>query len=187
MFIRHHNSFQKLWQAYPKTGSVVDLAERPERRVITAHQDIHIQHFYIRRRLVIAKSMSQTIFWFTDVTFPLPRLTDKNRDTLVMQNNARLPQGLLLRCSKTTTSESMIDQRVVLNEHVWAEVDRRRKPQRDNVHIEAGGVHCLKLKIPPEVCNVNEEQICENEFQHLGAMKWILQKKSWCLNKYFYL
>jgi len=58
-----------------------------------------------------------------------------------MQNNARLPQGLLLRCS-TTTSESMIDQRVVLNEHVWGEVDRRRKPQRDNVHIEAGGVHC---------------------------------------------
>jgi len=111
-----------------------------------------------------------------------------------MQNNARLPQWLLLRCSKTT-SESLIDQRVVLNEHVWAEVDRRRKPQRDNVHIEAGGIHCWnKPKIPPEVCNVNEEQIlgsyssktwahpliticskmvlliCENEFQHLEAI-----------------
>jgi len=90
----------------------------------------------------------------------------------------------------------MIDQRVVLSEHVWAEVDRRRKPQRDNVHNKAGGVHCWnKPKIPSEVSNVNEEQmlgcystkkwahplitvctkmvllICEHEFQHLGAMK----------------
>ena len=114
-------------------------------------------------------------------------------DTLVMQNNTRLPQWLLLRCSKTTTSEPFIDQRVVLNEHVWAEVDRRRKSQRDNVHIEAGGVHCWnKPKIPSEVCN--EEQmlgsyssktwahplktICskmvllifENEFLHLEAI-----------------
>jgi len=96
-----------------------------------------------------------------DVTFPLPRLKDKIRGTLIMKNNARLPQVLLLRCSKTTTSESLIDQRIiVLNEHVWAEVDRRRKPQRDNFHIEAGGVHCWnKPKIPPEVCNVNEEQM----------------------------
>jgi len=62
-----------------------------------------------------------------------------------MQNNTCLPQGLLLRCSKTTTSESLIDQRVVLNEQVLAEVDRRRKPQRDNVHIEAGGVHCWNI------------------------------------------
>jgi len=86
--------------------------------------------------------VSNHFFGFMGVTFPLPRLTDKNRGTLVIQNNARLPQGLLLRCSKTTTSESLIDQRVFLNEHVWAEVDRRRKPQRENVHIKAGGVHC---------------------------------------------
>jgi len=77
-----------------------------------------------------------------------------------MQNNARLPQGLLLRCSKTTASESLTDQRVVLNENLWAEVDRRSKPQRDNVHIEAGGVHCWNMpKIPPEVSNVNEDQM----------------------------
>jgi len=187
MLNRHYKSFQQLWQTYLATESVADLAQRPERRVITAHQDIHIKLFYIRRRLVIGNCEEYVSNYFLDVTFPLPCLTGNNRGTLVMQNNARLPQGLLLRCSKTTTSESLIAQRIVLNEHVWAEVDRRRKPQRDNVHIEAGGVHCLKLKIPPEVCNVNEEQICENEFQHLGAMKWILQKKSWCLNKYFYL
>ena len=48
---------------YLATGSVADLAQRPERQVITAHQDIHIKLFYIRRRLVIARSMSQTIFW----------------------------------------------------------------------------------------------------------------------------
>ena len=49
-----------------------------------------------------------------------------------MQNNARLQQGLVFRCSKTTTSEFLIGQRVVLNEHVWAELDHRRGPQRDN-------------------------------------------------------
>jgi len=85
---------------------------------------------------------------------------------------------------------------IYLNEHVWAEIDRRRKPQRDNVHIEAGGVHCWnKPKIPPEVCTVNEEQmlgsysskkwahpliticskmvllICKNELMHLEAIQ----------------
>jgi len=54
----------------------------------------------------------------------------------------------------------LIDQRVVLNEHVWAKVDRRRKPQGDIVHIEADGVHCWnKAKIPPDVCNVIEKQM----------------------------
>jgi len=62
LFNRHHKSFQQLWQTYLATGSVADLAQRPERRVITAHEDIHIKLFYIRRRLVIAKSMSKTIF-----------------------------------------------------------------------------------------------------------------------------
>jgi len=28
--------------------------------------------------------------------------------------------------------------------------------------------------------------ICENEFQHLGAIKWICLIKSPCLNKYFF-
>jgi len=50
-----------------------------------------------------------------------------------MQNNARLQQGLVFRCSKTTTSEFLIGQRVVQNEHVWAELDHRRRQQRDNV------------------------------------------------------
>jgi len=68
-----------------------------------------------------------------DVTFPLPRLTYKHMGTLLMQNNARLQQGLVFRCSKTTTSDFMIGQRVVLNEHVWAELDHRRGPQRENV------------------------------------------------------
>ena len=141
MLNRHYKSFQQLWQTYLATESVADLAQRPERRVITAHQDIHIKLFYIRRRLVIGNCEEYVSNYFLDVTFPLPCLTGNNRGTLVMQNNARLPQGLLLRCSKTTTSESLIAQRIVLNEHVWAEVDRRRKPQRDNVHIEADGVH----------------------------------------------
>ena len=140
--------------------------------------------------------MSQTIFWIYGRRISASSLYRQKQGTLVVQNNARQPQGLLLRCSKTTTSESLIDQRVVPNEHVWAEVDRRRKPQRDNVHIEAGGVHCWnRPKILPEGCNVNEEQMlgsysskkwahplitsctemvlltCENEFQHIGAMK----------------
>ena len=50
-----------------------------------------------------------------------------------MQNNARLQQGLVFRCSKTTTSGFLIGQRVVLNEHVWAVLDHRRGPQRDDV------------------------------------------------------
>jgi len=33
-------------------------------------------------------------------------------------------------------------QRVVLNEHVWAEVDRRRGPQSDKAHMEAGEIDC---------------------------------------------
>jgi len=49
-----------------------------------------------------------------------------------MQNNARLQQGLVFRCFKTTTSEILIGQRVVQNEHVWAELDHRRGQQRDN-------------------------------------------------------
>jgi len=57
----------------------------------------------------------------------------QNRGTLLMQNNARLQQGLVFRCSKTTTSEFLIGLRVVPNEHVWAELDHRRGPQRDNV------------------------------------------------------
>jgi len=59
-----------------------------------------------------------------------------------MQNNARLSQGLLFRCFKTTTLESLIGQCVVLNEHVWAALDGRRGPQRDNVHMEASGINC---------------------------------------------
>jgi len=150
MFNWHHKSFQKLWQTYLATGSVADLAERPERRVITAHQDINIKLFYIQRRLVIAKSMFQTIFLIYGRHISASSPHGQNRDK---QNNARLSQWLLLRCSKTTTSESLIDQRVVLNDHVWTEVDRRRKPQRDNVHIKAGGVHCWnKPTIPLEVC-----------------------------------
>jgi len=42
--------------------NVADLAERPERRVITALQDIHIKLSYIWRRFVTAKNMSQAIF-----------------------------------------------------------------------------------------------------------------------------
>ena len=56
-------SFQQLWQTYLATGSVADLAKRPERRAITARQYIHIQLFYIRWRLVAARSMPHTIFW----------------------------------------------------------------------------------------------------------------------------
>ena len=63
MYHRRHKSFQPPWQTYLATGSVADLAQRPERRVITARQDIHIILFYMRRRLVTARSMSQTIFW----------------------------------------------------------------------------------------------------------------------------
>jgi len=62
-----------------------------------------------------------------------------------MQNNARLQQGLVLRCSKTTTSEFLIGLRVVLNEHVWAELDHRRGPQRDNVSY--GGRRNLLLEL----------------------------------------
>jgi len=81
-----------------------------------------------------------------DVTFPLPRLTYKNRGTLLnMQNNARLQQGLVFRCSKTTLSEFLIGQRVVQNEHVWAELDHRRGQQRDNVPY--GGRRNLLLKL----------------------------------------
>jgi len=29
-------------------------------------------------------------------------------------------------------------------------------------------------------------RICENEFQHLGAIKWIFLIRSLCLNKYFF-
>jgi len=41
---------------------VADLPERPERQVITARQDIYIQPFYTRRRLVTAESLSQIMF-----------------------------------------------------------------------------------------------------------------------------
>ena len=44
------------------TGSAADLAQRPERRVITARQDIHIKLSYVRRRLVIARNISKIIF-----------------------------------------------------------------------------------------------------------------------------
>ena len=60
-----------------------------------------------------------------------------------MQINERLQQGLVFRCYKTTTSEFLIGLRVVLNEHVWAELDHRREPQRENVFfMEAGGIYC---------------------------------------------
>jgi len=59
-----------------------------------------------------------------------------------MQNNARLQQGLVFRCFNTTTSEFLIGQRVVQNEHVWAELDHRRGQPRDNVSYEAGGIYC---------------------------------------------
>jgi len=78
-----------------------------------------------------------------DVTFPLPRLTYKNRGTLLIQNNARLQQGRVFRCSKTTTSEFLNGQREVLNEHIWAELDHRRGPQRENV----GGRRNLLLEL----------------------------------------
>ena len=76
------------------------------------------------------------------VKFSLPRLTLKHRSMLLLQNNARLPQGLHFRCSKTTTSESLIGQRVVLNEHVLGEVDRRRGLQRYLAHLESNGNDC---------------------------------------------
>ena len=44
-----------------------------------------------------------------------------------------MQQGLVFRCYKTTTSEFLIGLRVVLNEHVCAELDHRRRPQRDKV------------------------------------------------------
>jgi len=81
-----------------------------------------------------------------DVTFPLPRLTYKNRGTLLMQNNVRLQQGLVFRCSKTTTSEFLNGQRVVQNEHVWAELDHRRGQHRDNVSY--GSRRNLLLELP---------------------------------------
>jgi len=62
-----------------------------------------------------------------------------------MQNNARLQQGLVLECSKTTTSEFLIGQRVVQNKHVWAELDHRRGQQRDNASY--GGRRNLLLKL----------------------------------------
>jgi len=83
MFNRHHQTFQQLCQTYLATGSAADLAQRPERRVILARQDIHIKLFYIRRRLVIAR---KSFLGFMDVTFPLPRLTYKTgARTLLMQ------------------------------------------------------------------------------------------------------
>jgi len=62
MFRSHHKSFQQLWQTYLATGSAADLAQRPERRVITTRQDIIIELSYIRQRFVIARYMSQTFF-----------------------------------------------------------------------------------------------------------------------------
>jgi len=50
-----------------------------------------------------------------------------------MKNNVRLQQEVVFKSSKTKTSEFLIGKRVVLIEHVWAELDRRRGPQRDNV------------------------------------------------------
>jgi len=47
--------------------------------------------------------------------------------------------------AKTTTLEFLIGQRVVLNEHVWAELDRRRGPRRDNVSY--GGRRNLLLEL----------------------------------------
>jgi len=81
-------------------------------------------------------SISQTIFGIHGRHISARRLTYKNRGTLLMQNNPRLPKGPLFRCSKTTTSESLIGQCVVLNGHVWAEVDRRRGLQRYLAHKE---------------------------------------------------
>ena len=162
MFNRHHQTFQELWQTYLTTGSAADLARRTEQRVITAHLDIHIKLSYIRRHLVIAWKKSQIILGFMDVTFPLSRLTYKNRGTLLMQTIARLQQGLVFRCSKTTTSEFLIGLRVVLNEHVWAELDQTIDADHSVIMflMEAGGMYCWNLpKIPPEVCNVNEKQM----------------------------
>jgi len=62
-----------------------------------------------------------------------------------MQKNAHLQQGLVLRCSKTTTSEFLIGQRVVENEHVWAELDHRRGQQRDDVSYSGRRNLMLKL------------------------------------------
>jgi len=63
MFRRHNKSFQQLWQTYLATGSAADLAQRPERRVITTRQDIIIECSYIRRRFVIVRCMSQFYFY----------------------------------------------------------------------------------------------------------------------------
>jgi len=52
------NCDRRIWQ--PEV--LPDLAQRPERRVIRARQDIHIKLSYIRRRLVIAKKVSNH-FW----------------------------------------------------------------------------------------------------------------------------
>ena len=62
-----------------------------------------------------------------------------------MQNNVRLQQEVVFKSSKTTTSEFLIGKRVVLNEHIWAELDRRRGPQRDNVSY--GGRRNLLLEL----------------------------------------
>ena len=141
MFHRYHKSFQLLWQTYLATGSVADLAQGPERRVITARQNIHIKlsYMYIWRRLEIARSMSQTIFGIhgRHMSASSPHIHNQGHATYA--KNARLLQGRLFRCS---TSESLIGQCVVLNEHVWAELDRRRGPRRDSVDIKAGGIYC---------------------------------------------
>jgi len=86
--------FSNCGKTYLATGSVADLAQRPERRVITALQNIHLKLSYISRRLVAARSMSQTIFGIHGRHISGPRLT-YNKSTLLMQNNPRLPHVCL--------------------------------------------------------------------------------------------
>ena len=76
-----------------------------------------------------------------DVTFLPHRLTARAFYSN-MQDCARHPTRELFRCFKTTTSESLIGQRVDPIEHVCDDVDGRRGPQRDLAHMEANGIDC---------------------------------------------
>jgi len=82
------------------------------------------------------------LFWDSLTSHFRLLATHKYMGMLLVHNIARPPQGRLLRCLKTTMSESLIGQRVVLNKHVWDEVERWRGPQRDVAHMEADGNNC---------------------------------------------
>jgi len=68
---------------YLATGSAADLAQRSERRVLTARQDIHIKLSYIQRRLVIARKKSQIIFGIHErhISASLPHIQTQGHAT----------------------------------------------------------------------------------------------------------